>query len=357
MAWWAIKEPGRYQIGYREPGGKKRFKTFKTFDAARRFKSETEAQVDRGTYTPLEARKTPLGAYMDLVLGAGNLSDSTQGAYHYRRTHTRRLEAKPIGDITTADIRELMGRLELAAVGPPTRASVRKLLSKVFAAAVRDGILVRNPVSPVPAPKSERREIHVYTPMEIKALADSIRPELKGAVYLSAYGGLRGGEVAGLREQDIGWLSTPATVSITQAVRLVRGRAVLGAPKTKASIRTVSVPRFVLDELVTNGGGLLFPKQSSKTLGAAFRVALTKTGLQGRWHDLRHTSVALAIEQGAHPKEIQTRLGHSSYQTTFDVYGAMFPGLDGELANRMDAAYGDTEPGAVAQMNQRSERE
>jgi hypothetical protein len=43
------------------------------------------------------------------------------------------------------------------------------------------------------------------------------------------------------------------------------------------------------------------------------------------FHDLRHTCASLAIERGAHPKLIQTRLGHEDIRTTLNVYGHMFP--------------------------------
>ncbi|HYH48208.1 MAG TPA: tyrosine-type recombinase/integrase [Acidimicrobiia bacterium] len=55
-----------------------------------------------------------------------------------------------------------------------------------------------------------------------------------------------------------------------------------------------------------------------------------------RWHDLRHTAVALAIAQGAHPKAIQARLGHSSVQVTLDRYGHLFPGLDAAIADGLE---------------------
>jgi len=54
--------------------------------------------------------------------------------------------------------------------------------------------------------------------------------------------------------------------------------------------------------------------------------------LSCRFHDLRHSSVALAIAEGAHPKAIQTRMGHSSIRVTLDRYGHLFPELDEGLA-------------------------
>ena len=58
-----------------------------------------------------------------------------------------------------------------------------------------------------------------------------------------------------------------------------------------------------------------------------------------RFHDLRHTCASLLIQQGAHPKLIQTRLGHSSITITLDTYGHLFPSIEEALAERLDAAY------------------
>ena len=40
-----------------------------------------------------------------------------------------------------------------------------------------------------------------------------------------------------------------------------------------------------------------------------------------RFHDLRHSHVALLIAEGAHPAVIASRLGHTSVKTVLDVYG------------------------------------
>ena len=58
-----------------------------------------------------------------------------------------------------------------------------------------------------------------------------------------------------------------------------------------------------------------------------------------RFHDLRHTAVALAIAEGAHPKAIQARMGHSSIQVTLDRYGHLFPALDQQIATGLDGTY------------------
>jgi integrase len=47
----------------------------------------------------------------------------------------------------------------------------------------------------------------------------------------------------------------------------------------------------------------------------------------------------MLIAQGAHPKEIQERLGHSSIRLTFDRYGHLFPGLDERLRDGLEAGF------------------
>jgi len=54
---------------------------------------------------------------------------------------------------------------------------------------------------------------------------------------------------------------------------------------------------------------------------------------------LRHTCASLLIAKGAHPKEIQARLGHASITTTLNTYGHLWPSLGAQLDEAMDRAY------------------
>ena len=72
----------------------------------------------------------------------------------------------------------------------------------------------------------------------------------------------------------------------------------------------------------------------------AVRRADVPDGL--RFHDLRHTCAALLIANGAHPKEMQERLGHSTIRLTFDRYGHLFPSLDDRLRDGLDALFVDS---------------
>ena len=46
------------------------------------------------------------------------------------------------------------------------------------------------------------------------------------------------------------------------------------------------------------------------------------------FHALRHFAASLWIELGFSPKRLQTLLGHSSIQMTFDRYGHLFPSAE-----------------------------
>ena len=67
-------------------------------------------------------------------------------------------------------------------------------------------------------------------------------------------------------------------------------------------------------------------------------------------HECRHTFASLLIDSGANPKAVQEFMGHSKIQTTFDVYGHLFPGSHDEVRARMDTylAQGEVLTGAPA---------
>jgi len=60
-----------------------------------------------------------------------------------------------------------------------------------------------------------------------------------------------------------------------------------------------------------------------------------------RPHDLRHTAAALLIAQGAHPKAVQSHLGHSSITVTLSTYGHLFPDGMERLAAGLEETYRD----------------
>ena len=132
----------------------------------------------------------------------------------------------------------------------------------------------------------------------------------------------------------------------------VRGVLHVGPPKTRASRRTVGLPRFVVEELAAHLAGpgdsdafVFTAPQGGPLRVTAFRAwvwrpATRMAGLDRvRIHDLRHTAVALWIAAGANPKEVAARAGHTSVSFTLDRYGHLYPESDAALRDRLDAIY------------------
>jgi hypothetical protein len=62
----------------------------------------------------------------------------------------------------------------------------------------------------------------------------------------------------------------------------------------------------------------------------------TRLHKRPRFHDLRHTHVALLLDAGADFYMIQLRLGHASIKTTIDVYGYQIASGDERLLEALD---------------------
>lgn len=139
---------------------------------------------------------------------------------------------------------------------------------------------------------------------------------------------------------------------MVESISELHGKLVTGPTKTGAR-RTVSIPASLAAVLEAHlaeypsSSGYVFtsaeggPLRHRNFYRRHFRPAVKTAGLPEtlRFHDLHHTCVALLIEQGARPKAIQERLGHSTIRLTFDRYGHLFPSLDERLAEGLDQMF------------------
>jgi len=70
-----------------------------------------------------------------------------------------------------------------------------------------------------------------------------------------------------------------------------------------------------------------------------FYKILAKAGLRRvRFHDMRHTSASLLLQQNESPAYVKEQLGHASIQVTVDVYGHLIPGANRQAVDRLDDA-------------------
>lgn len=346
----------------RGPDGRERTKAFKKRVDAERWLTAQEAGKLRGEWVDPRLGRITLNDWMATWWRTTtNLRPSTRSRDEsYYRNHTEpRFGAFPLNRITQEDVRSWVADLSAAALAPGTVAKVYATLARPLAAAVDAGRLASTPCRRIPMPRGNGSEPRFLQADQVAALAESVGEFYSPLVMTAAYGGLRWGELGGLRPARIDPLRR--TVRVEEQLLEVDGDLSFGPPKTRASQRTVTLPRFLANELgercaltVVRRSDLLFPTRKGESLRRSnFRrrvwvPATESLGFEGlRFHDLRHTAVALAIAQGAHPKAIQARMGHTSIKTTLDRYGHLFPELDERIADGLDAMHAEVLAGRM----------
>jgi integrase len=79
------------------------------------------------------------------------------------------------------------------------------------------------------------------------------------------------------------------------------------------------------------------PMEARNLIRRVFEPALRWAGLRKvRFHDLRHSYVAMLIDQGENIKFIQRQVGHSSIRITMDLYGHLLPETEKQAAARLE---------------------
>jgi integrase len=342
---------GTWRARWRDANGRQKAKTFKRQADAKAHLDAVLTDLRRGVLVP-NADGMTVQRWSEIWLdGARNLG---RGG---RDTYTRDLDRHILPALGSVDLDRLTHHAvdayltdELqAGLAPSTVHRHYRTLHRLCRVAVDRGLLARNPCTLVEPPRIPRTEMRFLTAAQVGKLADVIGARYRAWVLVAAWGGLRWSETVGLQRRHID--GTRITVE-GQLVRRADGEWERAQPKTSAGRRAVALPAFAAAELAhhleqfippavdhlvfTNGKHN--PMSGSSFTGNVFKPALRRAGLDPaiRIHDLRHTAVALCIAAGAHPKAIQSRMGHASISVTLDRYGHLYGDIDEKLAVDLD---------------------
>lgn len=245
---------------------------------------------------------------------------------------------------------------------PRTVRHIHRVLSLVLASAEKKKIIKASPMSAVEnVPSVDDAEIQVLEENELAALLRSVKgTSIHMPVLLAATTGMRRGEILGLRWQDIDLDGCALTVR--QSIEETKAGLAFKAPKTKASIRTITLPAFVVTALrdhrreqaeqrLALGLGkdkndLVFtnpegeprrPRNFSKEFSrCAKRAGVGHVSL----HGLRHTHATQLLKQGVNVKVVSERLGHANISITLQIYAHALPSMQAEAAAMIDATLG-----------------
>jgi integrase len=357
------KETGVWEARWtdgRLPNGRPKYrgKTFRTKREAQRFLDNLSVAKDQGTYIDPARSRTLFSEVAEdwLSTKARSLKPKTLENYSgsLRRHVLPYFGSAPVGSIDFDSINRWITTLINEGRSPSVIRVAYKVLRLVLGHAVRSRKIAHNPANKeVDLPNEPTSSMLFLTATEVERLALAFpRPEQTLLVRFAAWTGLRAGEIGALKVRHLNLSNPPYSISVEESVSEVNGQLHTGTPKTKASRRSVLLPSFLAEQLKAHlatidpnayvftaerGGPMRHSNFRSRFWHKAVIAADLSPAL--RFHDLRHTAVALSIEQGAHPKAIAERMGHASVMMTLDRYGHLFPRLHEVLAERLDAAY------------------
>ncbi|PZS03279.1 MAG: site-specific integrase [Pseudonocardiales bacterium] len=271
------------------------------------------------------------------------------------------LAALPLGRVHPSDVEAWLLSLRGAGKAPSTVRQTYTILRAVLDAAVRDGLLARNPAAVIRRPAVQRVEARYLSPADVGRLLAAAESSRYGPLLIVLAGtGLRRGEALALRRGDVDLEAGTARVRGTLA--RIDGALIVTEPKTERSRRTIPLPAHVVTALravrrrqlaeqlragtvwhetgfvfTTETGQPVDPRNAFRALtAAATAIGLHDVGL----HTLRHSAASAMLEAGVPLKTVSELLGHSSVAITGDVYGHVSDDATRTAVERLSVALG-----------------
>lgn len=135
----------------------------------------------------------------------------------------------------------------------------------------------------VTLPQKKPPELLTPTDKDVTLLIENAEGDLKKAIMLAAFGTLRRGEICGLVKDDIG----RGFVTVRRSVVRSKEGWVVKMPKTASSVRRVSIPEQVAEQLTAHEDGRIISVTPNE-ITEQFVALRESLGLPPfRFHDLR----------------------------------------------------------------------
>ncbi|MBO5021633.1 MAG: site-specific integrase, partial [Clostridia bacterium] len=250
-------------------------------------------------------------------------------------------------DLDARDIQEFYG-IQLQRVTANTVIHYHAIIRLALTFARKNGWISENPIDEVDKPEKNHYVGKFYSADELSKVFKLTKDtNLEVPVLMGGFYGLRRSECVGLRWSAIDLTNNVFYINHTVTTPRVNGKLKIVAKdraKTKSSLRALPLDMAVKERLlvikerqemyrkkfkrsynkewldyvmVDELGGLIMPNYVT----SAFKRLLTKNDLRPiRFHDLRHTSASLLLNNGVQLKDIQMWLGHSDFATTANIY-------------------------------------
>ncbi|MBI3988851.1 MAG: site-specific integrase [candidate division NC10 bacterium] len=248
-----------------------------------------------------------------------------RSAYHDGLRMKRLLEAfggHALAEISPPQVEAFQRDLTAMGRKPATVNHYLRLLKAVFYLAIRNGKAERNPVKPVKLLQEDNVRVRYLAEEEEARLFRVLPDRYKPLVTIALHTGLRRGELAGLRWQDVdfhaGILTIPRSKHgetrrvpmnsvVRETLRELRRAQVQAAHQKGQGEREILSPyAFALE----NG-------QPLREISHAFTRAVRGAGIENfHFHDLRHTFASRLVMAGVDLRTVQELLGHKTLTMT-----------------------------------------
>ncbi|UWU73053.1 site-specific integrase [Bradyrhizobium huanghuaihaiense] len=368
----------RWQAGYVDGAGERRFRMFARKADAEAWLVETRHDVSRGIHTPgsLSPTVKEAAALWIKRCGEKRLEPMTVKGYeeHVDLHILPFIGAKKLSEITVPAVNGFADQLREAGRSAEMIKRVVRSLGAIFKEARRRGLANTAPTQGIELDLPDREDPRpvIPTKSELQAIIAKAQGRWRPVILVAIFCGLRASELRGLRWADVDFEARQINVN-----QRADASHRIGKLKSKAAYRSIPCPPIVLNALrewkllcpkrdtgKTDSAGepvkvldLVFPnglgkveshsnllergldpilvaagltetrpvldKAGKPVLDAAGNAETMAAGKYGM-HSLRHACASLWIENGYNPKQIQRLMGHSSIKVTFDVYGHLF---------------------------------
>lgn len=263
-----------------------------------------------------------------------------------------------IKDLNLMMIENYYSWLQESKVGVRTIQIIHNILHASLDKAVKYGVIRKNPTQGATLPVYHFDEMHILNKDQVKLLLAVASEYSSYAFYrLALTTGMRMGELLGLKWSDINWES--GSITIQRQKQYVPGLGCsLIEPKTRFGRRTIKIGESTLRILVAHritleekrkrvckrwvDMDLIFPNAVGRPGDASnirleFNALLEQAGISRiRFHDLRHTTASILLNQQIPVIVVSRILGHSRPSVTLDLYGHVLCDMQDEAAKVME---------------------